>query len=176
MKKVQIITVLSVLIIVIASIIYAQLGGTKDIKITKVSTNGYLFIGKKYEGKRSSKQFGKLMNETADLVKTNQVQGFFAVYHFINPDSDKDTLNSLVGIIVADSTQTVPKEYTLKKIPSQEVLQAVIVSHWLVSPSPAEVTQKLQAFALSNGFILGDTILEKYNIDKEIITEINVRK
>lgn len=176
MKNVKLIITLSIVIIIIASIVYAQLGGTKDIKITKVSTNGYLFVGKKYEGKRSSKQFGKLMNETADLVKTNQIQGFFAVYHFINPDSEKDTLNSLVGIIVADSTQTVPKEYTLKKIPTQEVLQAVLISHWLVSPSPAEVMQKLQAFALNNGFVLGDTILEKYNQDKEIITEINLQK
>jgi len=176
MKKVQIIIALSIVIIIIASIIYAQLGGTKDIRITKVSTNGYLFIGKKYEGKRSSKQFGKLMNETADLVKANQVKGSFAVYHFINPDSEKDTLNSLVGIIVSDSLQTAPQDYTLKKIPTQEVLQAVLISHWLVSPSPAEVTQKLQAFALSNGFILGDTILEKYNKDKEIITEINIKK
>ena len=175
MKKTQIIIAISVLIIIAASVIYAQLGGRKDIEIKNISTNGYLLIGKKYEGKRSSKQFGKLMNEVADLVKTNQIKGNFVVYHFINPDSEQDTLNSLVGIIVADSSQTVPKDYIFAKFGTQKVLRATLKSHWLVSPNPAEVAQKLQAYALSNGFTLTDTILEKYNQDKEIITEITIK-
>jgi hypothetical protein len=175
MKKIQIIISVSVLIIIAASVIYAQLGGAKDIEIKKTSTNGYSLIGKKYEGKRSSKAFGKLMNEVADLVKTNQIKGNFAVYHFINPDSEQDTLNSLVGIMVADSMQAVPEDYVFIKFASQEVLQATLKSHWLVSPSPAEVTQKLQAYALTNRLTLVDTILEKYNQDKEIITEITIK-
>lgn len=176
MKKTQIIITVSVLIIIAASVIYAQLGGTKDIEIKKINTNGYLLIGKKYEGKRSSKAFGKLMNEVADLVKTNQIKGDFAVYHFINPDSEQDTLNSLVGIIVADSSQTTPKDFTFTKFVSREVLQATLKSHWLVSPNPAEVAQKLQAYSLTKKLALTDTILEKYNQDKEIITEITIKK
>lgn len=175
MKKTQITITISILVIIAASVIYAQLGGTKDIEIKKINTNGYLLMGKKYEGKRSSKAFGKLMNEVADLVKTNQISGNFAVYHFINPDSEQDTLNSLIGIIVADSSQVTPNGFTFAKLASQEVLQATLKSHWLVSPNPAEIAQKLQAYASANKLTLVDTILEKYHQDKEIITEITIK-
>jgi hypothetical protein len=175
MRKIQIIVFIVIVILAISGSIYIRLGGTKEIEIKEITTDAYLFISKKYEGKRSSKSYTKLLNETADLVKSQQIKGVFSIYHFINPDSEQDTLNTMVGVIVADTTQKLPNGYKLERLMPQKAVQAVIKSHWLVSPNPVEVNKQIKEYALSKQFVLKQEILEKYHQDEEIITEIGIK-
>ncbi len=176
MRKIQIIIFIVIIILAISGSIYVRLGGTKNVEIKEITTDTYWLAGKKYAGKRNNKAYTKLLNETADLVKNKQINGVFSVYHFINPDSEKDTLNTLVGIIVADTTQQMPDGYTLEKLNSQKAIQALIQSHWLVSPNPVEVNKQMKEYALKNRVVLKEEILEKYNQDKEILTEIGIKE
>jgi hypothetical protein len=176
MKKVQIISLGAfVFVLVILGSIYIQLGGNQEVSISQTHTPTYYLVGKKYEGKRSKKAVKNLMDEIADLVKTKQVNGIFAVYHFMNPDSEQDTLNAFVGVILADTLSKVPVGLESQRIPASEAVRATVGSHWLVSPNPAEVSEKIKAFAKKKQLSLSEKVLEKYNQDKEIITEIAIQ-
>ncbi len=176
MRKIQKIALISFsMFLVFLALIYIFLGGAEKIEITKTTSEEYLLIGKKYAGKRSKKDFKKLMDEIANLVKTNQLKGTFAVYHFINPDSEQDTLNSMVGVIVNTSPQISMQDFVIEQIPTSEIIRATIKSHWLVAPNPTEVNRQIKDFAEKNHLSLSDKILEKYYEDKEIITEVAIR-
>lgn len=176
MRKIQKIAIACFAIFLIfLAFLYIQLGGTDKVEIIKTTSEAYLLIGKKYAGKRSKKDFKKLMDEVANLVKTNQLKGTFAVYHFINPDSEQDTLNSMVGVIVGTSPQIPMQDFVIEQIPSSEIVRATIKSHWLVAPNPTEVNKQIKDFAEKNHLLLSDKILEKYYEDKEIVTEVVIR-
>ncbi len=176
MRKIQKIALIGFsMFLVFLVLIYIFLGGAEKIEIIKTTSEEYLLIGKKYAGKRSKKDFKKLMDEIANLVKTNQLKGTFAVYHFINPDSEQDTLNSMVGVIVNTSPQISMQDFVIEQIPTSEIIRATIKSHWLVAPNPAEVNRQIKDFAEKNHLSLSDKILEKYYEDKEIITEVAIR-
>lgn len=174
MRKLSIITlaVLAVLLC-IGVFYYYKLGGFNPPEIKIINAPSYIIAGKPYVGKMTTKEFAALFTEAEVLVEKKELEGLVCGIFYNNPEKENDTIDAFIGLIIKDSTKTLPVGYSYRYLKGRKIVQAHIKSHLLVSPS---IYTDIQDFAKEKNIeLLHVPALEIYLGTKELFIEIPVK-
>lgn len=178
MKKIVIIILgIVVLVSVVALGTYSYLGGFKEVEITTQTLSSPVTLaGTWYEGRMKNHKLGELFDQTKQLHKQGQLKGTLAaVYYDLSEAKRKQSLiKAFVGVAVSDTVTAIPKGYSFQTIGAKQVVQAHLTAHFLVSPSPDEVQEKMIEYARKNQLKTESLVIEKYLNDNSIILEIPI--
>jgi hypothetical protein len=160
MRKASIITLAVLTILFFVGLFYFyKLGGFNETEIKVINVPESKMLGKQYKGQMGAKGYGRLFEESEELLKKGKVKGDIAALFFNNPKKGTDTADVFIGIILKDSLHNIPEGFSLRKIPGRKVLQAHIQADILIAPF---VFPDLEEYAKENNIVL------KQNLTLEI--------
>lgn len=169
-KSTKVILVVLAVIFFTAVFFYYKLGGFRDPEIKLAEAPAYVIAGKPYKGKMTSKEFGKLFEESENYLANKTLKGRSCGVFYNNPEKETDTIDAFVGILLDDETQKIPQGYTLKNIPARKIVRAHIEAHILVSPF---IYPDIDDFAKEKNITLQHVpALEIYPSREEMIIEV----
>ncbi|MES2732344.1 MAG: hypothetical protein V4714_11360 [Bacteroidota bacterium] len=158
--------------------LYTFLGGFKEIiinkqTVSKPQTLAYI----PYQGYVRHHRLDSLFDLIQQLHTQGKLKGTLgAIYYDVSLEKRKkgDT-KALVGVWISDTLAVLPPGFRLHTIPARQVIQAKLQAHFLVSPSPDEVQDKMREYAKKQGLKVENFIIEKYLSDDSIILEMPIR-
>lgn len=172
MKK-KIILIVLALIFIIGLYYYHKLGGFNEPEITLAEAPSYVIAGKPYQGKMTTKEFGKLFEEAETYLEKKTIRGTSAGVFYTNAEKETDSIKAFVGVILSDTLQAIPKGYEKRRIPARKIIRAHIKSHLLVAPF---IYPDIEEHAkLKKAELLHVPAIEMYPSDKEMIIEVPVK-
>ena len=158
--------------------LYAYLGGFKDVEIgTQQTTGRRILAGVSYEGSIRGSRLDSVFERMRLLHQQGQLRGELGAMYFEVPEKmrKKGEIKAVIGVWESDSTQALPAGFSRRVISSPRVVQARIEAHFLVSPAPDEVQERMRVYARQKKLTLENFVMEKYLSDQSIILEIPVR-
>ncbi len=126
-------------------IIYANLGGFKDIQVEKKELSEIRLKGKYFRGTPLDPELEKTFQEIQAESKNQSENSFYTIY-ILEPAGKTDTLHVFVGL--EDLNLNYPKNWDSLNFTKGVYLTASIESHPLVMPSPESVKEAIISFAL----------------------------
>jgi predicted transcriptional regulator YdeE len=171
----KIIVIVASVLLLIGFIAYLALGGLRKPEITTVQVSDYILAGVPFKGMASNEELLKLFEETRTYYEGNSLPGTLAAVYYDIQSSEKGEVDTYVGVMVKDSSATLPKKYTYRRIPAAKAVQATITTHYLVAPSPEKIRATLLNYAQERGLALQNLVIEQYLADSHIIIEIPVQ-
>jgi predicted transcriptional regulator YdeE len=172
MKKIIIIA--TSLLLVSGVVAYIALGGLKKPEITTQTVSDYMMAGVEFKGLASSEVLLQLFEQTRTYHEQNKLPGTLAAVYYDN-QSEKGEVEAFVGVLVTDTLTALPDTYVYKKIPANKTVQAKIMSHYMVAPSPEKIRGSLLNYAQEKGLALQELVIEQYLKDSHILIEIPVK-
>jgi hypothetical protein len=155
---------------------YFTRGGMVKPVITKVETQPFTMIATTYKGKGKDKALREIIRQTHEYMEKGQLKGALAIVYQGNPDSRKDSINILVGVMTEDTTKLqLPEKYYVTNIPTMRTVRAELKAHVSVAPNPEKVNEMLVDFARKSGLTLDSIYIEKYFSAEHIVSEIKVK-
>lgn len=173
MKKTSLITLGILLVIFLVGLFfYHRLGGFKTPDITLVQTESYVIAGQPYKGKMTNHKFGKAFEEAEKHLEHKRLQGTLCGIFYNNPEKDTDSIDAFIGVILKDTTITLPEGYSLRSLDARRAIRAHIKAHVLVSPF---IYPDIQEQAENMKVRLKHVpAIEIYPSDEEMIIEVPV--
>lgn len=163
-------TVLTVLF-VFGIIFYYRSGAFEEPEIKVMSAPSYTIAGTFYKGKPQSREFGKLFNEADKLVEQKKLSGTVCGVYYTNPENGNEETEAFIGIILSDTSQPLPQEYTRRYLPARQVIQAH-VANGVGSPL---VYPKIEDFAKEKKIAYKPIpALEIYPSSREVFVQVPV--
>jgi len=168
------IVVIAVLFLGLIGFIF--LGGLVKPVISQTQLPVYSIAGKWFSGAATSDSLKQLFSDTRQLHESGKIPGTLAAVYYDTPAAAKGKLNVWVGVLVSDTTMTLPEGYLLRRFPSTVAVRAELKAHYMVAPTPDKVRTQLHAFAAAQKLNPGNYVIERYLNAQEIIMEIPVTK
>ncbi|MTI31667.1 hypothetical protein [Xanthovirga aplysinae] len=160
----------------VASIVYIQLGGFNEVKISVKENINYTLIGKSFEGRYKSKEVKNIFFDTRRLLEEGELHGTLAIIYDQDPSENEGNMKSFTGIILEKPISKIPKGFEERKFKAFTVVQAQINAHPLVMPTPEKIKEKLKIYAQEQGLELQDISIEKLVGERELVVEIPVKQ
>jgi hypothetical protein len=158
--------------------LYIFLGGFKEVtfSIQPVSKPKVL-AGVPFEGNMRSSRLDSLFEVTRQIHQSGQLKGTLGAIYYDVPlkKQSRGEINALIGVWLDDASMSLPKGFQLRTIPAGKVVQARLQAHFLVSPSPDEVQEKMRQYARQQGLQPENLVIEEYLSDESIILETPIR-
>lgn len=157
---------------------YTFLGGFKNIafSIQPVSKPKVL-AGIPFEGNMRSSRLDSLFEVTRQIHQSGRLKGTLGAIYYDVPlkKRSRGEINALIGIWLDEASTPLPKGFQLRTIPAGKVVQARLQAHFLVSPSPDEVQEKMRQYARQQRLQPENLVMEQYLSDESIILETPIR-
>ena len=158
--------------LVLVLIIYQQLGGFREVKLSRVEPFEYMIVGKEFQGKITDKAWENLFFEMKGYLDEGQVSGDLVIVWYEQPDSETKTGKAFVGIDMEDRRAGFPESLTSREVACRGILRAELIGNILVLPKPEKVIEDLRNFALREGIEPLDIVVDRYTINEDVFTEI----
>jgi hypothetical protein len=159
-----------ILMTVVLSYFYFQLGGVSDIEKSVEQVDGYQLVGKSFKGKYNGLGLEAVFFQAKEL--SDQI---VIVNYPMEGDSIEDGfVNQLIGAKVANTPSILPDGFSEVLINSTRVVRATIDAHNLVMPKPNEIEEALREFAKEQNLKLEGYTIEQYLSERELIIEIPI--
>lgn len=100
--------------------IYAYLGGLHAPTVALETTAApVLLAGQPYAGKADNQRFGELFREASTLQQSGRLGSARALanLYYNDPSSASDTIRAFVGLLVADTSATLPTGWRYRVVP-----------------------------------------------------------
>ncbi len=163
--------VLTVLLLV-GLAIYAQLGGFRAPAYAVRQEPIRHLAGRLYEGHVRDRQLATYFQEADSLVSRQGLQGTSAALYYNDPDTDDGRVRVVVGVLVADTAQSLPAHYAYHLVPAGRYIRAELGNHLLVAP---QVYRRVGDFAAQRALVPSDTALEIYFRRDSMTIDIRTR-
>ena len=113
-----------ILLTLLAAGTYVYLGGTHEPKVTVETTAAPLLLaGQPYHGKVTGDAFGQLFRQAKDAQA--RLRGDLANLYLNDPETAHDTIRAFIGLVVADTSQSLPAGFRYRVVPAgQRVVAA----------------------------------------------------
>jgi hypothetical protein len=170
MRKIVLIIVSFLLIV--GMITYIALGGLTKPAISTIQVSGYTMAGIAFKGMASNEELLQLFNQTRTFHQEKKLPGTLAALYYDTQASEKGEVDAFVGVLVNDTTASLPEKYTYKHIEARQAVQAKITTHYLVAPSPEKIRASLLNYAQEKGLPLQELVIEQYLEESHILIEI----
>lgn len=146
----------------ISLIFYAFLGGLKKVMLSKANNNIYHMVGVFYEGSMDSKDLKESFLKAKSLIEEGMQDGTLAILYYKDATSSNDIIQCFTGILVEKEPSELPKDMEFRTIESNGVIKARFEGHRLVTPSPADIKDKVKKYAAEENLQLQPLFVEKY--------------
>ncbi len=143
-------------------IIYAFLGGLKEVQLSVVPEKIYHMVGTRFSGKIESDKLKKLFMDAKKLVEDNEIEGTLAIMYFKDAVDNTDSIECFTGILLKGEPEEIPAGMEYKFFNSNGAVKARFDGHRLVTPNPAEIKGKVNQYAKQNRLVLQPLFVEKY--------------
>jgi hypothetical protein len=153
-------------------IYYFKKGAFQEPELKVTEAPAYTIAGVPFKGKATSKEFGKLFNEADKVVEQKKLNGTVCGIFYNNPEEASDEIDAFVGIIISDTTQSLPENYSKRSLPARKVIEARIDN---IYGSPL-IYPKIEDYAEEHHIQSKQVpALEIYPATKEVIVQVPVK-
>jgi hypothetical protein len=172
----KIILLLIVTFIIGLLLTYFNRGGLVKPTLTKVQTQPFFMASTTYKGFGKDKNLRNIIRQTHEYLEKGVLKGSLAIIYYGNPDTYKDSIDIVVGVMIQDTAQMkLPENYQIRQVPAMRVVRAELKAHVSVAPNPAKINEMLIDFARKSGLQPDHIHIEKYFSEEHIISEIGVK-
>ena len=152
----------------ICLVIYAFLGGLKEVKISVIQEEAYHMIGNEFNGQIESDSLKGLFLGAKGMVEDSKVDGTLAIMYFKDAEHGRDSIECFAGILLKMKPNNVPQGMEYRVFNSHGAVKARFDGHRLVTPNPAEIKEKVDDYARKLNLQLQPVFVEKYFSDHAI--------
>jgi GyrI-like small molecule binding domain len=174
MRKVSIIILLVLVVLLGTGIIYFYKKGAfhePDIKVT--TSPAYTIAGVAYEGKMTSKEFGKLFNDAEWMIEKKKLKGTVCGIFYDNPEDASSVIKAFIGVILNDTNQVLPPGYSKRNLAARKVIEAHVKNLY---GSPL-IYPKINDYAEEHQIKLSQVpSLEVYPPTKEVFVQVPIKE
>ncbi|AHM60738.1 hypothetical protein D770_12410 [Flammeovirgaceae bacterium 311] len=154
------------IVLVVATLIYWQLGGFREAQAELVEVEGgYTLVGKHYLGTLQHPSLQEILDEVGQRWERGELPGVLTVAVIQEPVTDKDTVEQFIGVLLpaAESLKQLPQGYEIMQVEAQKAIRVSLDAHSSVWPTPDKLRQKAEDYARENNIkIQPRMLLEKY--------------
>ena len=143
-------------------IIYAFLGGLKEVQLSVVPEKVYHMVGNRFSGRIASDHLKKLFLDAKKLVEDNEIEGTLAIMYFKDATDNEDSIECFTGILLTKAPDKIPTGMEYKFFNSNGAVKARFDGHRLVTPNPTEIKDKVNQYAEQLHLALQPLFVEKY--------------
>lgn len=168
------IAALAVLVIVFGTgiIYFLKRGAFKDPEIKVTEAPAYVVAGTLFKGRVTGKEFGRLFDEADKLVAEKKIAGRTCGIFYNMPESASEEQEAFVGVLMDDTTQTLPEGYSKRYLPARKVLEGR-VDNFIGSPL---IYPKLEEYAEEHNIKISTIpAIEIYLPTKEMYVQVPVK-
>lgn len=147
---------------------YAYLGGFRSIEISMSDRQNYHLVGHYYEGKYDRDTLKNLFFSAKNIITAGSLPGTLAIVNYVSSQEEEDTVAVFIGILLEDNTVDTLKNWENRSIKGGKIISASIKAHAAVRPFREKVEEKIEEFALKNGYTLKPITFELYKAEDEL--------
>lgn len=151
-----------------ALLFYAYLGGFRTIEISISERDSYHLAGHFYAGKYDRDTLKNLFFSAKEFVAENSITGTLAIVNYLPTNVEEDTVAVFIGVLLEDSFAITSQDWETRMIKAGKVISANIKAHAAVRPFRETVEEKIEEYALENGYTLKPFTLELYKAEDEL--------
>lgn len=172
----KILLVVVPIVLVVATLIYWQLGGFKEAQAEIVEVEGgYTLVGKHYLGTLKHPALQNILDEVGERWERGELPGVLTVAVIKEPVTDKDTVEQFIGVLQPASVKLpqLPEGYEIMQVEAQKAIRVSLDAHASVWPTPDKLRRKAEDYARENGLnIQPHMLLEKYYGSQRLEVEL----
>jgi len=168
MRKYVILAV--ILMAVVLSYFYFQLGGVSNIKKSIETVDSYQLIATSFKGKYNGRQLEGIFHQARTLGD----QLVIVNYPLLGDSTEDGYVHQLIGAQVGEVSKDIPIGFEVQELTISRVIRATIDAHNLVMPQPKEIEEALRIFGMEQNLTLEGYTIERYISDRELVVEIPV--
>jgi hypothetical protein len=160
MKKVLFIIIPLILIVII---IYALLGGFKEIE--KSIENDFIvnIAGIDYIGKVGSDSLQMLFMQAKNLVESEAAATSIAIAYYGEADTKTGAVHNFIGVEVGDEPiDKMPDDWEIKTFKRSTSVKGCIEANVLAMPTPDDMLQDLKTYAKEQNVAVDTIFIEFY--------------
>ena len=166
MKKYLILALLSVVIIFL--VLFANFGGFKSVEFKEMDKRKITVVGKPFEGKANTKEFGDLFKEMEDIAKIYPELSLTAVYLQNPTDKNNYSVKAFIGIS-GDLTDLTYENLDKRTFDFRHTIYARKKAHPLLT----RLSLNIKEYAKAKGWDLNPEVrVEYYYNDRDMAVEI----
>ena len=173
-KKVVLGTAL-IFTVLVALIIYSQLGGLDEVVFETIDEAEYVLYGQSFEGWYSDPNLEKIFFETREVLDKAFPQGSLVVVNYAHEDARDGKVRQFIGILTDSEIARIPLAWEKKDISFNKGIRATITAHNLTMPKPQKVRIAAEEKAAVQGWRLADYSLEIYRSERKMVVEFPER-
>lgn len=150
-------------LLIISVVIYAVLGGFKEVE--KSIENDFLvhIAGTEYKGKVGSDSLQALFMQAKDLVESEATAISITIAYFGEADTKTGAVHNFIGVELEDEPNfKMPKDWEIRTFKRSKSVKGYIEANVLAMPTPDDMLQDLKLFAKEQNIAVDSVFIEFY--------------
>ena len=150
-------------LIVVSIIIYAFLGGFKEVEKSVEEDMVVQIAGTAYKGKISSDSLQMLFMQAKDLVESEPTATSIAIAYYGEANPKTGQVHNFIGIAVGDEMiYEMPKNWEIRIFRKSTSVKGCIEANVLAMPTPDDMLQELKMYAIDQNVAVDSLFIEFY--------------
>ncbi|MHC2992202.1 hypothetical protein OB13_11600 [Pontibacter sp. HJ8] len=166
--------IMAVLTVFVAGF-FAYLGGFSAASVSEVNAQPLYIAGQAFEGSVKDGQMNNSFRRAAEVLDKKELEGVLGNIYYNNPDESSDSISAFIGVIVPDTTVSLPAGYELRKVPGgRRSLRAEVNAHFMLAPN--KLYEALFDYAKKQNLQLETLYVEWFPEDHKGIVEVPIKE
>ena len=120
---------------IVLLVLYTYLGGFTEPEVSVTTSKTIYVAGQPYQGSIEDEALGKAFQRAAEVLEKKELDGVPGNIYYNDPDKSGDSLRAFIGVIIPDSSVTLPAGYELRTVPGgRQVVHAEVNANVAISP------------------------------------------
>lgn len=160
---------------IVLLVLYTYLGGFTAPEVTVTTSKTIYVAGQPYQGSIEDEALGKAFQRAAQVLEKKELEGMPGNIYYNDPDKSGDSLRAFIGIIIPDTSATLPEGYELRTVPGgREVVRVEVNAN--VAISPKKMYEAVFEYAAEENLKLEDFYVEWFPASDRGVVEVPVKK
>ncbi|MGM0582347.1 MAG: hypothetical protein ACQETL_16835 [Bacteroidota bacterium] len=150
-------------LIVISIIVYALLGGFKEVEKSIDEDVLVHIAGTEYQGKIGSDSLEMLFMQAKDLVESEATATAIAIAYYGEADTKTGAVHNFIGVAIGDEMiYEMPADWEIKTFERSTSVKGCIEANVLAMPTPDDMLQELKMYAVDKNVAVDSMFIELY--------------
>ncbi|WP_242921465.1 GyrI-like domain-containing protein [Pontibacter liquoris] len=120
---------------IILLVVYTFIGGFAAPEVRLATSQTRYVAGQPFEGSIKDEALGKAFRRAGELVESKKLAGTPGSIYYNDPEHSGDSLKAFIGVLVTDTSITLPQGYTLRTVPGgRKVVRAEATANVAILP------------------------------------------
>ena len=160
---------------IVLLVLYTFLGGFTEPEVSVTTSKTIYVAGVPFEGSLKDEDLQGAFRISAKLLKSSELSGTLGNIYYNNPEKGADSIRAFIGVIIPDTSITLPEGYELRTVPGGRK-----VVHAEANADLALLPRKLYAavfeYAEQENLKLEDFYVEWFPASDQGVVEVPVKK